>query len=177
MQSRFTKKAEQTLQYAGQVAIELGHSYIGTEHILIGLVKAGDSLASTILEKHGVTEDRIVELVNKLIAPDNSVSVKEPESYTPRAKKILENSAKEAIRFKAQLIGTEHLLIAIVKESDSVAARLLNTIGVNIKKLYIDIMIGIQPANLQLIAERALTEEEIDIGRAKFIRENLPFIQ
>ena len=142
MQSRFTKKAEQTLQYAGQVAVELGHSYIGTEHILIGLVKVGDSLASTILEKHGVTEERIVELVNKLIAPDNSVSVKEPESYTPRAKKILENSSKEAIRFKAQLIGTEHLLIAIVKESDSVAARLLNTIGVNIKKLYIDIMIA-----------------------------------
>lgn len=143
MQNRFTKKAEQALEYAGQTAIGLGHSYVGTEHLLIGLVKAGDSLAATVLEKHGVTEQRIVELVNQLIAPENSISVKEPEKYTPRAKKILENSAKEAARFKAQLIGTEHILIAIIKESDSVAARLLNTIGVNIKRLYVDIMVAI----------------------------------
>lgn len=141
MQSRFTKKAEEALQAAGLAAIQLGHGYIGSEHILIGLLQTGDSLASAVLEKHGIDEDRIIELVNQLIAPGN-VNVSEPSGYTPRARKILEGAAKEAMRFKSQLIGTEHLLIAIIKDTDSVAARLLNTIGVNIKKLYIDLMVA-----------------------------------
>ena len=142
MQSRFTKKAEEALQAAGLVAIQLGHGYIGSEHILIGLLQTEDSLAQAVLEKHDVDEDRIIDLVNQLIAPDDMVNVKEPAGYTPRARKILEASAREAARFKSALIGTEHLLIAIIKETDSVATRLLNTIGVNIKKLYIDLMVA-----------------------------------
>ena len=142
MQSRFTQKAEEALQAAGIVAIQLRHGYIGSEHILIGLLQTDDSLASAVLEKHDVDEERIIDLVNQLIAPGTQVSIKEPSGYTPRARKILEASAKEAARFKSELIGTEHLLIAIIKETDSVATRLLNTIGVNIKKLYIDIMIA-----------------------------------
>ena len=142
MQSRFTQKAEEALQAAGIVAIQLRHGYIGSEHILIGLLQTDDSLASAVLEKHDVDEERIIDLVNQLIAPGTQVSIKEPSGYTPRARKILEASAKEAARFKSGLIGTEHLLIAIIKETDSVATRLLNTIGVNIKKLYIDIMVA-----------------------------------
>ena len=142
MQSRFTQKAEEALQAAGIVAIQLRHGYIGSEHILIGLLQTDDSLASAVLEKHDVDEERIIDLVNQLIAPGTQVSIKEPSGYTPRARKILEASAKEAARFKSELIGTEHLLIAIIKETDSVATRLLNTIGVNIKKLYIDIMVA-----------------------------------
>lgn len=142
MQSRFTKKAEEALQAAGIVAIQLRHGYIGSEHILIGLLQTDDSLASAVLEKHDVDEERIIDLVNQLIAPGDVVSIKEPAGYTPRARKILESAAKEAVRFKSALIGTEHLLIAIIKETDSVATRLLNTIGVNIKKLYIDLMVA-----------------------------------
>ena len=142
MQSRFTQKAEEALQAAGIVAIQLRHGYIGSEHILIGLLQTDDSLASAVLEKHDVDEERIIDLVNQLIAPGTQLSIKEPSGYTPRARKILEASAKEAARFKSELIGTEHLLIAIIKETDSVATRLLNTIGVNIKKLYIDIMVA-----------------------------------
>ena len=122
--------------------VQLGHGYIGSEHILIGLLQTEDSLASAVLERHDVDEERIIDLVNQLITPDDGIGVKEPSGYTPRARRILEAASREAIRFKSPLIGTEHLLIAIIKESDSVAARLLNTIGVNIKKLYVDLMMA-----------------------------------
>ena len=81
-----------------------------------------------------VTDEKITNLVYQLIAPDSAVSVKEPTGYTPSVRKILEDAAKEAIRFHSDLIGTEHLLIAILKESESVASRLLTTMGVSIKR-------------------------------------------
>ena len=138
MQSRFTKKAQEALDHAAETAAMLGHGYIGSEHLLIGLIQAEDSLASTVLLNNDVTAEKIINLVYQLIAPDNQVGVKEPSGYTPRVRRILENSAKEAARFHADSIGTEHLLIAIIKETESVAARLLNTLGVAIKKLYVD---------------------------------------
>lgn len=142
MQSRFTKKAQEALDHAAEAAVMLGHSYIGSEHLLIGLLQAEDSLASTVLINNEVTDEKIINLVYQLIAPEGPVGVKEPAGYTPRVRRILENAAKEAIRFKSDLIGTEHILIAIIKESESVAARLLNTIGVGIKKLYVDLLIA-----------------------------------
>ena len=138
MQSRFTKKAQEALDHAAETAAMLGHGYIGSEHLLIGLIQAEDSLASTVLLNNDVTAEKIINLVYQLIAPDNQVGVKEPSGYTPRVRRILENSAKEAARFHADSIGTENLLIAIIKETESVAARLLNTLGVAIKKLYVD---------------------------------------
>ena len=142
MQSRFTKKAQEALNHAEEAAVMLGHGYIGSEHLLIGLIQAEDSLASMVLQSNDVTDEKIVNLVYQLIAPESAVGMKEPAGYTPRVRRILENAAKEAIRFKSDLIGTEHILIAIIKESESVAARLLNTIGVGIKKLYVDILVA-----------------------------------
>lgn len=142
MQSRFTKKAQEALTHAVEAAAMLGHSYIGSEHLLIGLIQAEDGLASTVLLNNDVTADKIMNLVYQLIAPDNRVSVKEPTGYTPRVRKILENASKEATRFQSELIGTEHILIAILKETESVAARLLNTIGVTIKKIYVDTLVA-----------------------------------
>ena len=142
MQSRFTKKAQEALNHATEAATVLGHSYIGSEHILIGLIQTQDCLASAVLQSFDVTDEKIINLVYQLIAPESSVAMKEPSGYTPRLRRILENASKEAIRFKSDLIGTEHILIAIIKESESVAARLLTTIGVNIKKLYIDILVA-----------------------------------
>ncbi len=142
MQSRYTKKAQEALNHAAETAAMLGHAYIGSEHLLLGLVQAEDSLASTILLNNDVTDEKITNLVYQLIAPDSAVSVKEPTGYTPRVRKILEDAAKEAIRFHSELIGTEHLLIAIIKESESVASRLLTTMGVSIKKIYVDICVA-----------------------------------
>lgn len=142
MQSRFTKKAQEALNYAAETAAMLGHGYIGSEHLLLGLIKAEGSLASSILIDNDVTDEKITNLVYQLIAPDSNISVKEPAGYTPRVRRILENASKEAIRFKSELIGTEHILISIIKETESVAARLLNTIGVSIKKMYVDILVA-----------------------------------
>lgn len=140
MQSRFTKKAQEALDHAAETAAMLGHSYIGSEHLLIGLIQAEDSLASTVLLSNDVTAEKIINLVYQLIAPDNQVGVKEPSGYTPRVRRILENASKEAIRFHSECIGTEHIFISIIKETESVAARLLNTLGVAVKKLYVDTM-------------------------------------
>ncbi len=107
----------------------LGHGYIGSEHLLIGLIKAEGGLASSVLLSNDITDEKIINLVCQLIAPDSVVNVKEPSGYTPRVRHILDNAAREAARFKSELIGTEHILIAIIKETDSVASRLLNTIG------------------------------------------------
>mgnify|MGYP002586205263 CR=1 FL=1 len=118
MQSRFTKKAQEALDHASEAAVMLGHSYIGSEHLLIGLIQTEECLASAVLAEYDVTDEKIINLVYQLIAPEGAVGVKEPTGYTPRVRRILENSAKEAIRFKADLIGTEHILISIIKESD-----------------------------------------------------------
>lgn len=142
MQSRFTKKAQEALNHAAETAAMLGHGYIGSEHLLLGLIKAEGSLASSILIDNDVTDEKITNLVYQLIAPDSNISVKELAGYTPRVRRILENASKEAIRFKSELIGTEHILISIIKETESVAARLLNTIGVSIKKMYVDILVA-----------------------------------
>jgi len=142
MQSRFTEKATEALNCARDTSMMLGHSYIGSEHILIGLIKAEGGLASSVLVNNGVTDEKIINLVYQLIAPDSVVNVKEPSGYTPRVRHILDNAAKEAARFKSELIGTEHILISIIKEPDSVATRLLNTIGVPVKKLYVDLLVA-----------------------------------
>jgi len=136
MQSRYTEKAKETLQYASEMAAILGHGYVGSEHLLIGLLKAEGGVASSVLTNNDVTEEKIINLVNQLIAPDSIVNVKEPAGHTPRVRRILENASKEASKFRADLIGTEHILIALLKESDCVAARLINTIGASIKKIY-----------------------------------------
>ena len=142
MQIGFTKKAEEALELAAEAASELGHTSVGTEHILLGLLRQGECVASEVLIENGADEERIVSILEQLISQDNNVNVAEPNSYTPRARRVLDQAAREAVRFKAQLIGTEHILIAIIKESESVALRLLNTIGVNIQKTYVDLLIA-----------------------------------
>lgn len=140
MQYRFTPSAAQAVQNAADAAGELGHNYIGTEHLLIGLVREENGIASRVLEEHDVTEDKLMELVSQLISGGDSVEVADVSDYTPRGRRILELSSREAMRFRATAIGTEHLLIALLRDGDCVAVRLLTTMGVNIQKLYTDIV-------------------------------------
>ena len=113
MQIGFTKKAEEALQHAETVATELRHGSIGSEHILIGLLRTEGCLARDVLLDCGVDEDKLIEIMNQVMNRMNSVGVVEPDSYTPRAVKVLETAGKEARRFGASLIGTEHILIGI----------------------------------------------------------------
>ena len=142
MHNKFTKMAERVIKRASDAAADLEHSYIGTEHILLGLAEVEEGVASIVLKNHGVTAERIIDLIDQLIAPVRPVGVVDPGLFTPRAKAIIENSYKEAIRFKSPLVGTEHILLAVIKESDSVAARLLNTLGVSVQKIYVDILLA-----------------------------------
>jgi ATP-dependent Clp protease ATP-binding subunit ClpC len=140
MIDRFTTKARTAINLAVKAAERLGHSYVGTEHLLIGLLEEGGGVAARVLEENGVKEDKVLNLISQLIAPDQAVRLKEDNGYTPGARRVLENSYREAVRFKANLIGTEHLLISIIRDNDCVASRLLNTIGISIQKLYIDVL-------------------------------------
>lgn len=142
MQYRFTQMAANVMHYSKEVAAELNHSYIGTEHILIGLLREKEGLACQVLEDHDVTEEKVLHMVSQLIQGSQTM-VAEPEEYTPRSRRILEIANREAMRFRASAIGTEHLLIAILRETDCVAAQLLYSLGVQAQKVYQDIVLGI----------------------------------
>ncbi len=142
MQERFTEDARKAIAMATDAAYRLSHNYIGTEHLLIGLVSAS-GVASRVLEEHGVEEEKIVDLVNQLIAPNNNLEMLETDNFTPRAKRILQASEKEASRLKSAKVGTEHILLSLMKETDCIAVRLLNTLGVNVQKVYIDVLTAI----------------------------------
>ena len=149
MQLPYTVKAKKAVTIAGKMSKSLHHNYIGTEHLLIGLLKENSGVAAKILNENGVELDKIVDLIKELIAPAEGTAVAESDGYSPRAAKVLENAEKEAVRFHADAIGTEHILIAMIKETDCVASRLLTTLSVNMQKVFVDTLIAMgEDANL-----------------------------
>lgn len=141
MQTAYTAKAKKAIDIATRISKSLHHSYIGTEHILLSLLKEGTGVASQVLADNGVEYDKVLELIEELIAPGNAVAVLE-DGLSPRAAHVLEVSKAEAARFHSEKIGTEHLLIAMIKETECVASRLLNTLSVNVQKMYVDTLIA-----------------------------------
>ncbi|MCI8779835.1 MAG: ATP-dependent Clp protease ATP-binding subunit [Lachnospiraceae bacterium] len=139
MQKRFTKSARRVLENAKRQAVSLGHSFIGTEHLLLALLRT-KGVASEVLKENGVLFDKIAELVEDNLTVDSDVMTTGNLEMTPRAQKIVNNSLAEAERLNAPNAGTEHILIAILKETDCIAMRLLNTKGINVQKLYIDVL-------------------------------------
>lgn len=140
MNSRFTDKAKSAIAYARAAASQLQHGYVGTEHLLVGLVQEKECIASIVLQANGVDEERLISLIHHTITPDGTVRVQEVGNYSPQAQAVLTNSEKEANRFQSQMIGTEHMLMAIIKDRYCTATRLLATMHVNIRKLYADLM-------------------------------------
>ena len=138
--AQYTEKAQEALVLAGEAAEDMGSHVIGTEHILVGLIEEGSGTAAMVLEANEVKLDRLLALVEQLVSSYQNTATKERDGYTPSARHVLENSYKEAVRFHAPLIGTEHILMALLKESDCVAVRLLNTLNINIQKVYIDLL-------------------------------------
>ena len=133
----YTSKAKKAIDIAGRLSKTLHHNYIGTEHLMIGLLKEGTGVAAKVLNENGVELQKTLDLIKELIAPGEAVAILEADGYSPRAEKVLENAEKEAERFHSEQVGTEHILLAIVKEADCVASRLLNTMGANIQKIFI----------------------------------------
>ncbi len=142
MRKPYTAKAKKALDIAGRTSKGLKHSYIGTEHILLGLIKEGSGVAAQILMDNGVEEGQLLQLIEDLIAPSSGVAVEERDGYTPKTSMLLEMAAAEAERFRSENIGTEHLLLAIIKSADCAASRLLNTMNVNMQKMCIDILVA-----------------------------------
>ena len=136
MQAKFTRQAKAALQIAENAARSWKHSYIGTEHILVGLLKEQEGTAGKILEEFGVDPEKLETLITQLIAPSGVLVAEKSAGYSPRAQKIKEQAVKEAEKQKEEQAGTEHLLLAMLRETDCVGTRLLYTMGVNIQKLY-----------------------------------------
>lgn len=139
MRNKFTKSASKALDNSLNVAKSFGHNYVGTEHLLIALVKT-KGVASEVMRENGVEEEKLSILIEEMLEADGNVAVADRPQYTPRAKKIIENSISEAERLGASQAGTEHLLIALLKETDCLGVRLLNTRGINVQKLYVDLL-------------------------------------
>ncbi|HIU78397.1 MAG TPA: ATP-dependent Clp protease ATP-binding subunit, partial [Candidatus Avilachnospira avicola] len=132
---QFTQKAKEALQFAYDVSEELGHGYVGSEHLLCGLIREQSCVAAQVLNTFNINEATVMPLIERLIA-GREVMVSENSGYTPSARHILEQSCREAAYFRSPLIGTEHILIAMLKQPDCVAVRILNTLGANAQAIY-----------------------------------------
>ena len=144
---KFTNKAKKVIEIANDISVELGHNYIGTEHILYGLVKEGEGIAAKVLNNKGITEEKVRVKIEEILGRGREI--KETLGFTPRTKRVLKNAFLEAKRIGYNYIGTEHLLLAIMKEGDCVAVRIITELNVEISKIYNEIA-------------KVINEEELD---------------
>ncbi|MEE1078611.1 MAG: ATP-dependent Clp protease ATP-binding subunit [Agathobacter sp.] len=137
---QYTDKAKRVIDIANRLSRSMKYNYVGTEHILAAMLKEGTGVAAEVLKANGVELDKLLEMIEKLISTGEDVIVAERDGYSPRTQRVLEKASEEAERFYCDKIGTEHLLLAIIREGDCAASRLLNTMNVNVQKLYIELM-------------------------------------
>ncbi|MFP3154033.1 ATP-dependent Clp protease ATP-binding subunit [Lachnospiraceae bacterium ZAX-1] len=150
MHKQYTQKAQKALELAGKTSKMMRHNYVGTEHILAGLLREKTGVAANVLMENNVGETKLLELIEDLIAPGDHILLKDADGYSPKTQKVLDVADKEAERFQCKEVGTEHLLMALVKETESAASRLLNTMNVNVQKIYIDLLVAVgEDANVQ----------------------------
>ena len=142
MKTQYTEQARTAIMYAEKMARKCGHSYIGTEHLLAGLIHEEQGTAGMVLRDLGITEAKLKEMIDKLIAPGSDVMTADTRGYTPRAERVLEESRQQAQDFRSVRIGTEHILLAMLGELDCVATRLLHTMGIQIQKLQTELLIA-----------------------------------
>ncbi|MEG2839215.1 MAG: ATP-dependent Clp protease ATP-binding subunit [Lachnospiraceae bacterium] len=151
MQSNYTNQAQEVLQMAKKIARQFKHPYVGTEHLLLGLKRVYSGVASQVLEMSGLKEAAVIKVVDELVSPVGAIRAYDRLELSPRLEYILEESKMEAQRFHSKKIGTEHMLMAIIKDVDCVATRTLLTLNMNLQKIYQDILvaIGVDPSLYQ----------------------------
>ena len=135
-----TTQAQATLAYAKRLAKRLGHNYVGTEHLLVGLTRQADSLSAKVLQRLGVTEKNLIDLIEELISPNGYVTVAEWDGNTPKLEQVLSQAEQEAISCGMDKIGTEHLLLALVRMQDTAGARILTSLSVETQKLFAELI-------------------------------------
>lgn len=155
----YTDKAKKAISYANRLSKSMQCNYVGTEHILAGLLREGSGVAAEVLAANNIELDKLLELINELVAPGEDIAVLDRDGETPRTQAVLERAGEIAERFDCDEIGTEHLLLSMIKEGDCAACRLLNTMGANPQKLFVDLLgaMGEDPARYR---------DEIQRGRA-----------
>ena len=144
----YTDKAKKAISYANRLSKSMQCNYVGTEHILAGLLREGSGVAAEVLAANNIELDKLLELINELVAPGEDIAVLDRDGETPRTQAVLERAEEIAERFDCDEIGTGHLLLSMIKEGDCAACRLLNTMGANPQKLFVDILgaMGEDPA-------------------------------
>lgn len=142
MQPQFTDKAKTALVLAEKAARSLHQSYVGSEHLLLGLLREDTGVAAAVLKKHGIEADKVKDMIKELIVPESSVLIAERDGFSPRAQNILDEAHRQAERFKSEKTGTEHMLLAILREGENVAVRLLEAMGASVQKLYVDVLVA-----------------------------------
>lgn len=138
MNGRFTERAERAIAFSQESAEELGHNYVGTEHLLVGLAREGEGIAARVLQNQGVTEERIIKKIEEIVGLGDGQG-QGAQSFTPRTKRVFEISFLEARKMGHNYIGTEHLLLAVLREGESIAVRILVDLGVDIQRLFTEI--------------------------------------
>ena len=136
MKEQYTELAKAVLKRAEHASRELKMNYVGSEHLLMGLIREKDCVASRILTDNGVDEERLLSMIPDMIEQQGSLALMDMDGFSPRAEEVLEEAHRQAARFKAHLTGTEHLLLALLKDQDSVGLKLMLTMNVNIQKIY-----------------------------------------
>ncbi len=136
MKHYYTDKARHALREAQRVARDLQLNYVGTEHLLLGLLREDGCAAKRVLEGNSVSEERIAQMLSELIIPESTLQTMDRDGFSPRAENVLSEAGRAADRFHSKLVGTEHILLAIIREGENVAVRLLSTMGVNLQKVY-----------------------------------------
>ncbi|MCR5674855.1 MAG: ATP-dependent Clp protease ATP-binding subunit [Lachnospiraceae bacterium] len=136
MKHYYTDKARHALKEAQKAARDLQITYVGTEHLLLGLLREEGSAAKRVLENNGVTEEKLGEMLSELIIPESSLQTMDRDGFSPRAESVLTEAGRTADRFHSKLVGTEHILLALIREGENVAVRLMSTMGVNLQKAY-----------------------------------------
>ena len=147
-EKQYTRQAQEALNMARKIAAELKHPYVGTEHLLFGLKRVFTGVAGQVLDKNKVDEEQMEKAMDILVsAPEAAKKERKHLEYSPRLRYILEESQNEAAQLASEKVGTEHLLLAMLKDGDCVATRMLMTLNVNIQKLFQDLLLaaGIDP--------------------------------
>ena len=154
----YTKKAKKALDIANRISKSMNYNYVGTEHLLVGLLKEGSGVAAEVLSSNGVELDKLIQMIKELISPGEDVLVADRDGMSPRTQMVVNRAEEEAERFDSEEVGTEHLLLALLTEGDCAASRLLNTMGINAQKLVMDTItaMGENPAKYR---------EELQKGR------------
>ena len=144
MSKKYTKSGENALKYAKKIARQLKHDSVGSEHLLYGLVREHNGLASVVLLKNGIEEDRIETVISQLMMQDTNVALAGQADFSKKCNQILDLAWQESKKFKMEKVGTEHMLIGIIKQPDSVAFRLLSAMNVNVTKLFSDVLTAME---------------------------------